>query len=121
MFKNFIVSDYYIFKSLIFAQVTLQHEEFFLYRKMFDVMYKDITKPDLYIYLYQNTDRLLENIKNRGRSYEQNISGKYLEKIHKGYASFIQTEESLNTLIIDVSDMDFVNNKDDYQRILSML
>lgn len=121
LFKNFIVSDYYIFKSLIFAQVTLQHDEFFLYRKMFDVMYKDITKPDLYIYLYQNTDRLLENIKKRGRSYEQNISAKYLDKIHKGYASFIQSEEHLNTLIIDVSDMDFVNNTDDYQRILSML
>lgn len=121
LFKNFIVSDYYIFKSLIFAQVTLQHDEFFLYRKMFDVMYKEITKPDLYIYLYQNTDRLLENIKHRGRSYEQNISAKYLEKIHKGYASFIQSEEHLNTLIIDVSDMDFVHNKDDYYRILSML
>ncbi|MDH3381986.1 MAG: 2-amino-4-hydroxy-6-hydroxymethyldihydropteridine diphosphokinase [Flavobacteriaceae bacterium] len=121
LFKNFIVSDYYIFKSLIFAQVTLQTEEFFLYRKIFDVMYKEISKPDLYIYLYQNTDRLLENIKKRGRDYEQNISGKYLDKIHKGYASFIQSEQQLNTLIIDVSDMDFVNNKDDYHRILSML
>ncbi|MEX1382300.1 2-amino-4-hydroxy-6-hydroxymethyldihydropteridine diphosphokinase, partial [Lutibacter sp.] len=59
LFKNFIVSDYYIFKSLIFAQVTLQKEEYFLYRKMFDIMYKEITKPDLYIYLYQNTPRLL--------------------------------------------------------------
>ncbi|MDP3354172.1 MAG: deoxynucleoside kinase, partial [Flavobacteriaceae bacterium] len=114
-------SDYYIFKSLIFAQVTLQTEEFFLYRKIFDVMYKEISKPDLYIYLYQNTDRLLENIKKRGRDYEQNISGKYLDKIHKGYASFIQSEQQLNTIIIDVSDMDFVNNKDDYHRILSLL
>ena len=121
LFKNFIVSDYYIFKSLIFAQITLPTEEFFLYRKIFDVMYKEISKPDLYIYLYQNTDRLLENIKNRGRDYEQNISGKYLDKIHKGYASFIQSEQCLNTLIIDVSEMDFVNNKDDYHRILSLL
>ena len=80
LFKNFIVSDYYIFKSLIFAQVTLQKEEYALYRKMFDIMYKEISKPDLYIYLYQNTDRLLENIKKRGRIYEQNIEASSFRK-----------------------------------------
>jgi 2-amino-4-hydroxy-6-hydroxymethyldihydropteridine diphosphokinase len=118
LFKNFIVSDYYIFKSLIFAQVTLQKEEYFLYRKMFDIMYKEISKPDLYIYLYQNTPRLLENIKKRGRTYEQNIAPDYLDKIHKGYATFINTEKSLNTLIIDVSDKDFLNNPKDYKDII---
>ena len=87
LFKNFIVSDYYIFKSLIFAQVTLSKDEYFLYRKMFDLMYKEITKPDLYVYLYQNTDRLLENIKKRGRDYEQNIEKDYLKKIQEGYSN----------------------------------
>lgn len=121
LFKSFIISDYYIFKSLIFAQVTLHHDEFMLYRKMFDIMYKEITKPDLYIYLYQNTDRLLENIKKRGRDYEQNISGNYLKKLHKGYANFIQSEKDLNTLIIDVSELDFVNNPLDYQKIIAKI
>ena len=121
LFKNFIVSDYYIFKSLIFAQVTLQKEEYFLYRKMFDIMYKEITKPDLYIYLYQNTPRLLENIKNRGRDYEQNIASEYLDKIHNGYNTFIKTEKKLNTLIIDVSDKDFLNNPEDYATILKTI
>ena len=82
LFKNLIVSDYYIFKSLIFAQVTLQKEEYTLYRKIFDIMYREISKPDLYIYLYQNTNRLLDNIKKRGRDYEQNIEASYLQKIH---------------------------------------
>ena len=121
LFKNFIVSDYYIFKSLIFAQVTLQKEEYFLYRKMFDIMYKEISKPDLYIYLYQNTPRLLENIKKRGRDYEQNIAPEYLDKIHKGYATFINTEENLNTLIIDVSDKDFLSNSIDYKEIIELI
>ncbi len=121
LFKNFIVSDYYIFKSLIFAQVTLQKEEYALYRKMFDLMYKEITKPDLYIYLYQNTDRLLENIKKRGREYEQNIEASYLKKIHDGYVNFIKTEQDLNTLIIDVSELDFVNNPEDYESIIKKL
>ncbi len=121
LFKNFIVSDYYIFKSLIFAQVTLQKEEYALYRKMFDIMYKEISKPDLYIYLYQNTDRLLENIKKRGRVYEQNIEASYLQKIHVGYTNFIKSEQDLNTLIIDVSELDFVNNHNDYREVLKII
>jgi 2-amino-4-hydroxy-6-hydroxymethyldihydropteridine diphosphokinase len=121
LFKNFIVSDYYIFKSLIFAQVTLQKEEYFLYRKMFDIMYKEITKPDLYIYLYQNTPRLLENIKKRGRHYEQNIASEYLDKIHQGYATFIKTEENLNAIIIDVSEKDFLTSPEDYKAIVKTI
>jgi len=118
LFKNFIVSDYYIFKSLIFAQVTLSHEEYKLYRRMFDVMYKEITKPDLYVYLYQNTERLLENIKKRGRDYEQDITANYLDKIHQGYSNFIKSEPKLNTLIIDVSELDFVNSPKDYTKVI---
>lgn len=121
LFKNFVVSDYYIFKSLIFAQITLHKDEYLLYRKMFDLMYKEITKPDLYVYLYQNTDRLLQNIKKRGRDYEQNIEAAYLQKIHDGYKSFISTQQNLNTLIIDVSELDFVNNPDDYANIINQI
>ena len=84
-------------------------------------MYKEISKPDLYIYLYQNTDRLLENIKKRGRDYEQNIEADYLQKIHDGYHNFIKTEQHLNTLIIDVSELDFVNSHKDYKQILKTI
>ena len=121
LFKNFIVSDYYIFKSLIFAQVTLQKDEFYLYRKMFDIMYKEISKPDLYIYLYQETPQLIKNIKKRGRDYEQNIAPEYLDKIHRGYSSFIKTEENLKTLIIDVSHKDFLNNPSEYKEIIALI
>lgn len=121
LFKNFIVSDYYIFKSLIFAQITLQNDEYTLYRKMFDMMYKEITKPNLYVYLYQNTTRLLQNIKKRGRDYEQNIEASYLQKIHDGYSNFIKTQPDLNILIIDVSNLDFVNNSEDYEFIINKI
>ncbi|MCP4883212.1 MAG: 2-amino-4-hydroxy-6-hydroxymethyldihydropteridine diphosphokinase [Flavobacteriales bacterium] len=121
LFKNFIVSDYFIFKSLIFAQVTLPKEEYSLYRKMFDIMYKEISKPDVYVFLYQNTDRLIENIKKRGRDYEQNIQADYLDKIHKGYLQFIKSKEELNTLMIDVSELDFVNNESDYRIVLKQI
>lgn len=121
LFKSFIISDYYIFKSLIFAQVTLASEEYVLYRRVFDIMYKEITKPDLYIYLYQNTDRLLENIKKRGRDYEQNIESDYLENLDKAYAGYIQSQKDLNTLIIDASKLDFVHQAEDYQKIVKLI
>ena len=84
-------------------------------------MYKEITKPDLYVYLYQNTDRLLQNIKKRGREYEQNIEADYLQKIHDGYKNFISTQPELNILIIDVSEIDFVNNTEDYNYIINKI
>ena len=118
LFKDFMISDYNIYKSLIFANVTLQEEEFKLYRKVFDFMYKEVKKPDLYVYLYQNTARLLENIKKRGRSYEQNIPTDYLEQIQQGYLDFIKTQHDLNTLILDVSTLDFVKNSTDYKEII---
>jgi len=118
LFKKFMVSDYDIYKSLIFAKITLQEVEFSLYRKIFDFMYKEVKKPDVYVYLYQKTDRLLENIKKRGRDYEQKIPPAYLEKINKGYLQFINAQTDFDVRIIDVSEKDFVNHREDYIAIL---
>ena len=119
LFKDFIVADYHIFKSLIFAKVTLAEDEYRLYKTLFDIIYKEMPKPDLYIYLYQNTERLLQNIKRRGRSYEQEIPAEYLEKINNGYLDYIKTQKDLNVLIVDVSERDFVKNQEDYVFILN--
>ncbi|MDB4402123.1 2-amino-4-hydroxy-6-hydroxymethyldihydropteridine diphosphokinase [Algibacter sp.] len=118
LFKDFIVSDYDVFKSMIFSKITLNEDEFSLYRKLFYLMYKDIAKPELYVYLYQNTERLQKNIKKRGRDYEQNIADDYLEKINTGYLDFLKTQKDFNVKIIDVSDRDFVLNRADYLWVL---
>ena len=121
LFKEFMVSDYDIFKSLIFSKITLPEDEFKLYRKLFYLMYKDITKPDLYIYLHQNTARLQENIKKRGRDYERDINNDYLEKINTGYLGFLKNKNELNVKIIDISDKDFVENREDYLWVLEQI
>jgi deoxyguanosine kinase len=118
LFKDFIVADYHIFKSLIFAKITLAEDEYRLYRTLFDIVYREMPKPDLYVYLYQNSERLLQNIKKRGRSYEQKIPASYLDKINNGYLDYIKSQTDLNVLIIDVSDRDFVKNQGDYLYIL---
>lgn len=121
LFTDFIVADYHVFKSLIFAKITLLEDEYRLYRTLFDIVYKEMPKPDLYIYLYQNTDRLLENIKKRGRDYEQNITAEYLDKINIGYLEYIKFQTDLNVLIIDVSERDFVKNQEDYLYVLDKI
>ncbi len=121
LFKDFIVSDYDIYKSLIFSKITLPEDEFKLYRKLFYLMYKDIAKPELYVYLYQNTQRLQENIKKRGRDYEQNIDNDYLEKINAGYLEFLKNQTELNVKIIDISDKDFVSSREDYLWVLGQI
>ena len=119
LFKDFVVADYHIFKSLIFAKITLADDEYRLYSNLFHIIYKEMPKPDLYVYLYQNSERLLQNIKKRGRSYEQEIPAEYLDKINTGYLDYIKSQPDLNILIIDVSDRDFVQNHEDYLFILS--
>ena len=121
LFKDFIVADYHIFKSLIFAKITLAEDEYRLYRNLFDIIYREMPKPDLYIYLYQNSERLLQNIKKRGRSYEQKIPAEYLDKINNGYLDYIKSQTELNVLIIDVSNRDFVKNQEDYLYILDQI
>ena len=81
-------------------------------------MHKELPNPDLYIYLYQNTERLLENIKKRGRDFEQEIEANYLQKINEGYIEFIRSQASDKIKIIDISNLDFVNNREDYLFIL---
>tara|TARA_B100001750_G_scaffold221598_1_gene210298 strand:- start:60 stop:803 length:744 start_codon:yes stop_codon:yes gene_type:complete len=118
LFKDFMIADYDSYKSLIFARVTLSEEEYALYKKLHQIMYKELVKPDLYIYLYQNTERLLANIKKRGRDYEQKISEDYLLKINQGYLNWIKNKAGDNVKIIDISELDFVKNREDYLNIL---
>lgn len=121
LFSDFVVADYHIFKSLIFSKVTLSEDEYRLYRRLFDIMYKELPKPGLYVYLYQNTPRLLEHIRKRGRDYEQDISTEYLENINRGYLDYIKSVQGLNVLVIDVTNRDFVNNQEDYLWILEQI
>ena len=120
LFKDFIISDYDVSKSLIFGGITLQQEEFELYRKLFNLMHKEIKKPEVYFYLYQNTDRLLENIAKRGRSYEKNIERDYLEKINAAYLNYLKTIPEANKLIINVEQFDFMENQADYDTMLGL-
>jgi len=121
LFRSFTISDYFINKSLIFARKTLQNDEFTLYSKFFNIINSSLPKPDLLVYLYLHVDRLKSNILKRGRSYEKNIKKSYLEKIQSGYFDYIKQQQNMCILIIDINKIDFVEEEEDYNKILSII
>lgn len=121
LFKPSIVSDYYFLKSLIFAKANLGNDEFGLYSKLFHIINGSLPKPDLFVYLYHDVERLQENIKKRGRSYEQNIPDDYLLKIQSTYFDFIKQLTDLRILVIDVNNIDFANDIEHYNQMMEII
>lgn len=121
LFQTKTISDYYFVKSLIFSRKTLKDDEYSLYKKLFEIIQQQLTKPDIYVYLHLSTERLLENIKARGRSYESDITSAYLEEIQKSYFDYIRSHPEMTFLVIDINMIDFVNNNDDYQKVKSAI
>ena len=122
LFKDFTISDYYIVKSLIFAKKTLPADEYNLYTRFFNIVFTQIPKPDLLVYLYLKTPNLQANIHKRGRPYEMSIENEYLDKIQEGYFEYFkQQNNNQRVLIIDTNHIDFVNNESDYQKIIGII
>jgi len=121
LFKTFTISDYFINKTLIFAQKTLQKDEFALFTKLFYIINTTLPKPDLLVYLYLNIDNLKRNILKRARDYELNMEKEYLEKIQTGYLDFIKSQQNMCILIIDTNNVDFVNHEEDYKKITDII
>jgi len=121
LFTETIIADYYLSKSLMFAEINLPEDEFSLYKNLFSIIYQKLPKPSLYIYLYSDVQRLQLNIKNRGRAYEMNISDTYLEKIQTSYLAFINQQNEFPVLLINTSNLDFVNSKEDFELIITYL
>jgi deoxyadenosine/deoxycytidine kinase len=121
LFKAFSVADYYFMKSLVFAASTLTGDEYNLYRQIFNIIYGTLPKPDIYVYLHLNPDRLLENIRRRGRQYEESITREYLQKIQDSYFTFFRQNPENKYLIIDVNDIDFVANESHYTKVIDTI
>ena len=122
LFHDFIISDYYVAKSLIFSHNNLQADEYQLFSRFFNIIFSDMPKPELLVYLYSDVDRLQRNIRKRGRSYEQEISNEYLANIQQGYLDFLrQQQDSMRILILDTNRLDFVASYRDYRTIIEAI
>lgn len=121
MFNPMYVADYCLFKSLVFARITLNEDEYSLYLRLFDIIDLQVRKPDLVVYLHRPLDKLLQNIKKRGRSYEMNIDQAYLEKIQDGYMEHFKTLPQQAVLILELEALDFEHNEKIYGAVRQLI
>lgn len=121
LFEPITVSDYFLSKSLIFAQTTLEGEELELFHNLYHIMYSNLPKPDVLIYLYAPVEKLRERIALRGREYEQAIDPNYLEQLQKRYFDFFRQHPELRVVVIDTSDVDIRDNKLWVERLLESI
>ena len=110
--------DYSFFKSKLFTQNNLKEDELNLFNRLYDIMFSSVKKPELLIYIHSDIAEITKNIKKRGRKFELEIKDEYLKSIEKKYLDYLKKQRDFPVLIIDVSSIDFVNNKSSYKKIL---
>ena len=121
MFTKSIISDYMFDKDRLFAALNLGDMELDLYNRIANELQKNIVYPDLTIFLQSETDRLMYNIKIRGREFEKNMDYKYIDNLNQIYNEYFFRYDKGPLVIINTNDIDFVNNKQDLQEIIDFI
>ncbi|TVQ76743.1 MAG: deoxynucleoside kinase [Flavobacteriales bacterium] len=117
LFGTSVVADFHPFKSKLFAGRNLPEKEYALYRTFFDSLFRNLPRPDLLIYLDVPVSMAQENIRKRGRSYEQEIPDAYLYNLQEAYHSFIH-QVDIPVMFIDKREIDFINNPERLESLL---
>jgi len=119
LFEKTLVSDYFFDKDRIFAVLNLDDREMVLYDRLATILEKQIVKPNLVIYLNSSVDRLMQNIQKRDRLIERNMERSYIADLAGSYNRYFSQYYKSPLLMVDSTNMDFINNKKDYDTILS--
>jgi deoxyadenosine/deoxycytidine kinase len=114
-----IYEDAFIFAPNLNAMGLMNQRDFKNYRELFDLMESLIEGPNLLIYLRSSIPNLVNKIHKRGREYENSISIEYLSRLNERYEAWISTYDKNKMVIIDVDDLDFVENKEDFKTVLA--
>ncbi|MEA2699428.1 MAG: hypothetical protein QOI66_3699 [Myxococcales bacterium] len=115
------VSDYLFAKDRLFATLNLSADEMALYDRVYQMLKPRTVTPDLVVYLQARTDVLLDRIRRRGRSEEKPIRADYVEQVARAYAEFFFNYNEGPLLIVNASDIDFVNNSEDRAELISVI
>lgn len=118
LFHQSTVADYIFPKDRIFAYMNLSDPELELYEQISAILNERITPPDLVIYLQAGTDVLMKRIKRRGRGYEKNISGDYVDALNEAYETFFFHYRETPLLVIKTSEIDFVRSAEDLDDLI---
>lgn len=121
LFSNYIVSDYIFEKDRIFAYLNLTGDELKLYESLYPLLARTLRKPDLVVFLQSSIDRLMFNIKRRGRAIEKNLTRSYIEELSEAYNHFFFRYNSTPLLIVNSTEIDFVNNENDFEELFRQI
>ncbi len=121
IFQPVRVADFLIDKDPLFAEVTLDKDEFAIYQQVYNQLTIDAPKPDLVIYLQAPVSTLLDRIKTRAISAEQSIDRHYLETINEAYTRFFHFYDQSPLLIVNTNEIDWVNNDDSYEKLVNYI
>ena len=116
-----IYEDAHIFAPNLKAMGLMNQRDFKNYQELFELLESLIKGPDLLVYLRSSIPNLVNKIHKRGRDYENSISIDYLSRLNERYEAWISTYDKGEILVIDVDDLDFVEKKDDFMKIVSKI
>ncbi|HTR81775.1 MAG TPA: deoxynucleoside kinase [Bacteroidota bacterium] len=117
LFHSTLVTDYIFEKDKIFAYLNLQDDELKLYETLVSSIEKNIPTPDLVVYLQSSVERVMGNIKARGRRYEEHMSEEYMKDLNEAYNYFFFRYKNAPLLIVNAAEIDFVNEKADFEEL----
>jgi deoxyguanosine kinase len=118
LFHRFLVTDYIFEKDKIFAYLNLQDDELKLYESLCSNIESNIPPPDLVVYIQSSVERLMSNIKKRGRDFERNMSDDYIRDLNEAYNYFFFRYKSAPLLIVNATQIDFVNNQNHFEDLV---
>ncbi len=121
LFAEHIVCDYIFEKDRIFAYLNLSKDELNLYESIYPLLARALRKPDLVIFLQSSTERLMFNIKKRSRKIERAITRSYLDELSEAYNHYFFRYNSTPLLIVNSSDIDFVNSEKDFDELFKQI
>ena len=116
-----VISDFLMEKDRIFANLNLDDEELKLYERYYEILTAEIPQPDLVIYLQAKPEILRARIAKKKAREENQISTEYIEEVARAYEHFFFRYEAADLLVIDTSEIDFVEHSEDLQQLLRRL
>ncbi|MDH7514621.1 MAG: deoxynucleoside kinase [Bacteroidota bacterium] len=121
LFEDYVIVDYIFEKDRIFAHLNLQDDELQLYEMLVSSIERTLPRPDLVVYLQSTVDRLMQNIRQRGRDFERGISKKYLADLNDAYNYFFFRYKATPLLIVNATEIDFVNDETQFEDLLEQI
>jgi deoxyguanosine kinase len=119
LFHRFLVTDYIFEKDKIFAYLNLEDDELKLYETVLGSIEHSVPTPDLVVYIQSSVERLMANIRLRNRDIEKNLSEQYIRELNEAYNYFFFRYKTAPLLIVNATQIDFVNNHEDFEDLLT--